>query len=182
MFRLTAFSASRTRQLGAQLVVRLLLRLFDKRAPALPPSFPPAAAWRARLAAALTSLLEVAVDRVQLAVELTRPAPRGWCPYDPSACGSASAAGSGSAAGASVPGFHHVDQLNQQGADRQRFVLQQGHCAAAGVAGQDQIRAVADDRVLPADELRVFARQRPIAVEGDGAAVLRQPGKSGTSM
>ena len=40
--------------------------------------------------------------------------------------------------------FDHVDHLHQQRADRQRLVFQQRQRAAAGVAGEDQIQAVAD--------------------------------------
>ena len=40
---------------------------------------------------------------------------------------------------------------------------------------QDQIQSVADDRVLPTDEPRVFARQRLIAVEGDGSRPAAGP-------
>ncbi|MNE30572.1 hypothetical protein D3C80_1240960 [compost metagenome] len=71
--------------------------------------------------------------------------------------------------------FYHVDQFDQQGADRQRFVFQQGNRTAAGIAGQDQIQAVADNRVFPTDKLGIFTRQRLLAIERHGAAILRQP-------
>ncbi len=70
--------------------------------------------------------------------------------------------------------FDDVDQLQQQRADRQRLVLQQRNGAAAGIAGEDQIQTVANQRVFPGDELRVFTRQRHVTLEGNGAAIFRQ--------
>ena len=70
--------------------------------------------------------------------------------------------------------FDHIHQLDQQGTDRQCLVFQQGNCTAAGIAGQDQIQAVADNRVFPTDELGILTRQGLFTIEGDGTAVLRQ--------
>ncbi len=71
-------------------------------------------------------------------------------------------------------GFNHVDELQQQCTHRQRLVLQQRNGAAAGIAGEDEIQTIADQRVLPGDELRVFTGQRHITLKGDGAAIFRQ--------
>ena len=70
--------------------------------------------------------------------------------------------------------FNDVNQLQQQSADRQRFVLQQRNGAAAGIAGEDQIQTVDNQRMLPGDELRVFAGQGDVTLKGNGAAIFRQ--------
>ncbi|MNP74429.1 hypothetical protein D3C76_1713050 [compost metagenome] len=72
-------------------------------------------------------------------------------------------------------GFNHIHQFDQQGAHRQRLVFQQGNCTAPGIAGEDQIQPVADNRVFPTDKLGIFTRQRLLAIERHGAAILRQP-------
>ena len=63
---------------------------------------------------------------------------------------------------------------SSSGADRQRLVLQQEMVLLPVSPERIRSEAVADQRVFPGDELRVFAGQRDVTLEGDGAIVLRQ--------
>ncbi len=73
----------------------------------------------------------------------------------------------------------HKDQLQQDGPDRQRLVLEQGHRGGTDLGTQDQVDAAAHHGVIPGEQRHVIPRQGGGAIEGDGHAVLGQAREAG---
>ena len=71
------------------------------------------------------------------------------------------------------------DQLQQDGADGQRLVLEQGNRGSTDLGAQDQVDAAAHHGVIPGEQRHVIPRQGGVAIEGDGHAILRQPREAG---
>ena len=76
-------------------------------------------------------------------------------------------------------GLGNEDQLKQDGADRQRLVLEQCHRGGTDLGTQDQVDTAAHHGVIPGEQRHVIPRQGGVAIEGDGHAVLRQAREAG---
>ncbi len=75
--------------------------------------------------------------------------------------------------------FTDVNQFKQYGAWLERLVLDQGDGSIAHRTRQHQVHAALHHRVFPGDELHVFARQRLVAIVGDGHAFVVAQGEAG---
>ena len=75
--------------------------------------------------------------------------------------------------------FTDVNQLEQDGTRLEGLVLDQGDGGVAHRTRQHQVHAALHHRVLPGDELHVFARQGLLAIVGDGHAFVVTQGEAG---
>ena len=71
------------------------------------------------------------------------------------------------------------DQLQQDGTDRQRLVLEQSHRGGTDLGAEDQVDTAAHHGVIPGEERHIVPRQGGGAIKGNGHAVLRQAREAG---